>query len=193
MKKVAVKTVEQVMKEIYESTVAVDWHGYEILVKKNLDFYEMLTFVDKVVGACFRDDGSYMPEAEDFAIRACTIALYSNVNLPSDLAKEYDVLMISGIFDLILSAINRSQFDGMVMAINSKIESIVDAGIMDSRKKLESATASMVEMLGKVNALFDGVENSDLRNIAKALESGEISEEKIVETFLNSKHEEDDA
>lgn len=102
------------------------WHGISFTLKPLLSFGEVTKFVDSVLNACSgkhdgEHDGLFIPEMKDFAIRANTVLRYACVDLPSDFGEQYELLYTTDIYDCILSAINRPQFDSILDAINTCI------------------------------------------------------------------------
>lgn len=178
------KRIEPVISAIDYSYETVSWRdGIEISVKKILDFYEYLAFVDKVSASCFDESGSYMPEIFDFAVRGCTVLLYSNMNMPKDLAKQYDLLYHTDVFHTILGMIDMTQYSIMMESLTKKVEYLRETGILAHKNKLDEAVRSIGTISSAIEDVFNGVNNEDLINMISAVNDGEIDEEKIVRAY----------
>ena len=125
--KISVNTMDEIMKRC-QNTEVVEWNGLQVVIKKTLTLEEMLCFANSVVKSCFdQGDGSYLPEVKDFAIRSNIMERYANFALPSNLDKQYDMVIRSGAVEMIMNYINFSQFSELMKAIDAKIQNTADA------------------------------------------------------------------
>lgn len=185
--KVSVATIEKIMKENFAGEAKkFDWYGAEIEYKKNISMENMVTFVDEVVNSCFDKDGDFIPAFKDFLIRTFTIQMYTNVRLPQDITKQYDILFGGDLYDTLLRYIDYRQYESILMAIEDKLEYRCNADVVEMRATLNRLIAlfqQFSEQLGQVNV-------DDVKNIAGALNGFEIDEEKLVDAVLHREDEE---
>lgn len=92
-------TLVEVVNKTEEQTTEFEWNGMSVVVNRTLPMETMLEFVDYVVKTCFSDDGEYLPEVKDFAIKSCLLEMYANFDLPTDLPTRYAVIYNSDIVD----------------------------------------------------------------------------------------------
>lgn len=182
--KVSVATIEKVMKERFtEEPKTFDWYGVEIEYKENIPMEYAVTFVNNVVDTCFDKDGNYIPEFKDFLIRSFTVQMYSNVRLPQDLKKQYDILYNSDLYNVLIQHVDIVQYDTLLMAIDEKLEYRRNADVMTMRMTLNNLIAQFQNFGEQLNQ----VEIEDVRNIAEAINGVDLDEEKFVDAILNRK------
>lgn len=184
IQKISINTMDEIMKR-YENTETVEWNGLQVVIKKNLSLEEMLTFVNSVVKSCFdQTSGAYMPEVKDFAIRANVLDMYTNFTLPKNLGKQYDMVVQSGVVEMVLDHINQVQFNELLKAIGSKLQNTADANIQAFISKLDNVTTAFSDMQTKVEKMFSGVDAEDISKLVSAIASGDNTEEGIVKSYL---------
>lgn len=183
---VTVDAIEDVMKSEFANAEIVQWHGIDVEIKKSIDLHLAYEFVNQVVNSCFdEDDGGYIPEIKDFAIRACTVEKYTNITLPENVEKLYDLMYMTDIYDLVRDKINRKQLNALVRAVDDKIEYRTDSGIMVIRKAADDVRALTKQFAN----LFGGVTPDDVQAITKAVIDGRLDEEKLVKAYAKVKAE----
>ena len=180
--KVSVATIEKVMKEQFAGEPKTfDWYGVEIEHKENIPMEYAVTFVNNVVDTCFDKDGNYIPEFKDFLIRSFTVQMYSNVRLPQDLKKQYDILYNSDLYNVLIQHIDIVQYDTLLMAIDEKLEYRRNADVMTMRMTLNN----LISQFQNFGEQLNQVEIEDVRNIAEAINGVDLDEEKFVDAILN--------
>lgn len=187
-KRVSVNAFEKHVVVDYEYK-PYEWEEMEIMVKPRLDFLEMMTFVDVVVKGCFRsDDNSFLPEVKDFVIKSYIVEMYSNVSLPQNVNKKYDLLYACDIVDFILDIIDKSQFEEMMKGIDQKIKHMVAMDVNTITTQMNQLLSSLSGVESKASQLFSGISKEDIDTILKAIGNGKIDESKIMEAYLEHKN-----
>jgi len=182
--KISVNTMDEIMKGC-QNTEVVEWNGLQVVIKKTLTLEEMLCFANSVVKSCFdQGDGSYLPEVKDFAIRSNIMERYANFALPSNLDKQYDMVIRSGAVEMIMNYINFSQFSELMKAIDAKIQNTADAHIQTFIKKLDEVTDAFSHMQGEIEKMYSGVDTEDISKLVGAISDGKATEENIVKSYL---------
>ena len=187
MKRVSINALEKTVKENTTfKTENISWNGLEFQVKNQLDLTEMRVFVSSVARACFNEaNASYNPEMKDFAIRSIVIELYTNLNLPSNLDRLYNILYGSDLVFAVYEHIDRRQFDVMMHAIDERIDALVDANISTVNRQIDLLQNAMSELGAKFTDMFDGVEAGDIQKLLGAVAAnGGFDEEKVVNAVL---------
>lgn len=188
IKKISINKFEEAVNNSYESTHDIEYNGLTVTVKQDLSLKDMMEFVRSVVLSCFDSESSeYIPEIKDFAIRCCIFEYYTNITLPANIEKRYDIVYHSMIIDDIMRNINQVQFNAMTRAIEEKMSHLANANIEMVNREVEKLYVSFDNLQNKFATVFDGVGEEDIRNVIKAFSGGKIDEEKIVKAYLDSK------
>lgn len=185
--KVSVATIEKIMKENFAGdTKTFDWYGVQVEYKENISMEYMVTLINEVTNNCFDKDGDFIPVFKDFLVRTFTVQLYSNVRMPQDIKKQYDILFSTDLYDVLMQHIDQGQYDSILKAIDAQLTYRCNADMIATRQTLNQIIAqfeSFGEQLDKVNV-------DDVRNIAGALNGLDIDEEKLVDAVLRQGTEE---
>ena len=184
VKKISINAIDDVLKNI-ENTEIVEWCGIDVEITKTLSLESMLSFADSVVKSCFdSENGAYLPEIKDFAIRSNVLDHYANFKMPGNIEKQYAMVMQSGAFDMIIQHINTAQFFELVNAIDKKIDHIASANIQKVYSQMDEVVSAFEGMQEKFSSLFSGVNPDDLTKLVSAIGDGGIDESKIVEARI---------
>ena len=188
IKKLSVEEFKKATYDNYSPITTIEWNGINVVVRRNIDITEMIAFVENVTNTCFStSDGTYMPELKDFAIRAVTVELYTNITMPEDLYERYNLLYSSDIWDVIMSNIDGMQYSNMLNAVKEKTKYIIDTNVMSINKNVNDAYKALDSIREQLSAVFDGIDPSDIRNLVGAISNGNIDEEKIVNAYIKNK------
>ncbi len=189
-KKISVNTLENITNEDYTPVTTVDWHGAELAVKKTLSLGEMMAFVDLCVGACFKDDdGSYMPEKLHFAIKNCVVGMYTNVSLPENIEKRYDLIYRSDLIPTVMLYIDIQQFDEICEAIHTRVEYRANANIKEMTRRVDELYTALEDLSAQFEKILSGINPDDMKALMGALSNGGLSEEKLVRAYMSQKKE----
>lgn len=183
-KMVSVNAVESVMKNEFANEVTIQWHGIDVVVRKTIGLKQAFEFVNQSVNSCFAEkDGAYMPEMKDFVIRACLVEKYTNIRLPENSEKLYDILYMTDLCNVVCANISQEQFDALVEAINDKLDYLSNADV----KAVQKASENIGSLVQSFTDVFSGVTADDVKKITDAIIGGQFSEEKLIEAYANFK------
>lgn len=186
MKKLSVSKIDEGIKNnLFE--VKKDWNGNEIIIKKFVGYETMLDIVNKTVDACFDRNGNYLPEMRDMAFREQVISGYSNAAIPSPISHKYDILYMSGIYEIVLCEIDSNQLNSIKDAIYEKTEYRADVNVQRIYSKIEEVTGTLQTMAKEMVDVFNGITREDVQTIMNAIANGKIDEGKIVEAYMKNK------
>lgn len=184
IQKISVNAMDEIMKRFAE-TETIDWNGLQVVIKKNLSLEEMMAFTNSVAKSCFdQASGAYMPEVKDFAIRANVVDYYTNIALPKDLGKQYDMVIRSGIVETVLNYVNFTQFAELTKAIDAKLQNTADANIQAFIQKLDGVTTAFTNMQEQMESMFSGVDTEDVSKFISTVANGGNPEENVVKSYL---------
>lgn len=165
--KVSVAAIEQAMKEQFNNDAkTVQWCGVEIEYKEVLSMVEMKAFVDGVVEACFDGEGDYIPEFKDWLIRTNTVQLYTNVRMPQNIEKQYDILYQTDLYEQIVGMVYHKQYEDIMKAIDDKLAYRRNADVVAIRMQL-AGLIKQFESMGEDLLQFTPEE---VENLAEAVE-----------------------
>jgi hypothetical protein len=189
VKKVSINAFEKTIKENFENTVTKDWFGISVTITKTISFEEVVNFVAEVADNCFLDDGRYIPEAMQALIDCGVVRHYTNISLPANLSSAYELVMQSGIIDFIMSEINYSQYNNIVLAIRDKVEYACESNAAEFNKAIEKMTVSMNEIQETTKDLFSKISPDDVQKIIGMYGDERSIEERVVEQYIKQNHE----
>lgn len=188
IKKISINALEKSIGDINQY-VTTEWHGLEIIIKKRLTLKEMMLFVDSVVKVCFTsDDNTYMPEIKDFAIRSNILEMYSNLTLPLDIAKKYNIIYDCDLVEIILENINRVQFGKMIEAIDEKIEHLANSNIKAITTQMNELYSSLAGMENKMKEIFGVLDKKDIDALLSAITNNKLDESKLMAAYIQQKN-----
>lgn len=164
--------------------VNIDHCGYVFMLRHVIGIQDVSEIVWRVVQACFIDDGEYRPEFRDFMLRSEVIDKYTNIMLPDDIHERYDILYRSGIFGTVISNINSDQFDQIMHSIDLKVKYISDSNVSMIESKINEVYESIKDVITKMNATLDGVDNDALVGFINAFSKG-LDEMKLAKALLS--------
>lgn len=192
VKKISANALEKAIKANYTPSTTVEWNGLEITVKKKLTLAEMYAFVDSVILTCFaKNDGTFIPENKTFAIRSVAITLYSNIRLPSNEEKIYDIIYGNGLWEIIENNIDKDQYIDMIKAINEKIKFLSFSNAEAMNQQARDLYSTVEEVTERISSLFEGVDPDDVKSIASAVANGGFDEAKLMQAYLENKEDKD--
>lgn len=189
VKKISINAFEKTIKENFENTVTKDWFGVPVTITKTISFEEVVSFVAEVADNCFLDDGRYIPEAMQALIDCGVVRHYTNISLPANLSSAYELVMQSGIIDFIMSEINYSQYNNIVLAIRDKVEYACESNTAEFNKAIEKMTVSMNEIQEATKDLFSKISPDDVQKIMGMYGDERSIEERVVEEYIKQNHE----
>lgn len=199
-KRVSVTAITEACEKSHESqggsdcmaSNVIDWFGVKISVRRSLGLRECAEFVASVVNTILLAEGSkpcYYPEFFDFIVNTEIVTRYSNINLPKDANKAYDIVCRSGLTDLIKEYIDAVQLDSIITAASDRIDYICALRIAESEKSINDMLNEMNNFVDKAMKPFKSVSETDVKALIGAVLNGHIDEKKLVEAYLSHKKE----
>lgn len=185
-KKILIKDLDEALKRDNRANFIsnVEWNGLTIQVKYTISLKDMMALVDGVVRACFTDEGVYLPEVKNFALKCSIIDAYTNIALPSDIERQYAISEGSGLFEYVLPYIYHSQVEDITKSIDDKVYTKAQANIEMIKVQVEELYNKFDDMLNSMNEVMSQIHPEDISKLSEAMSSGALSEEKIVEAFM---------
>jgi len=184
--KISVSALERAAKEQLAEIANIQWCDLTVEVKRSIPLVEMMEFCKEITDACFMDDGTYVPEVMEFAIKSGVLTRYANFRLPSNLEKQYWLIYNTDIYDIMLEYINTAQLNEIVDAANRKLKYLCDSDILMFRSQMTQFIESMNDMQKDTAAMMEGISPDDIQSLLGAIGSGDgLDEEKIARVFID--------
>ncbi len=204
-KKISINAFEKAISIQEESKAEfVTWNGLEITVKPSLSLAEMLNFVSDIVTMCFSDEGEYLPEVLDFAIRRSVLIYYSNLKLPSNIENQYPMVCDTDVYEKITESVNTRQLSEIIVAAKEKVAHLKGKPLEDSAKrtlsiveKVDSLLDILTTFLVEKSKQLDTMGKEDMLSIVEALKyfdpTDRSAEEKVVAAYREALVKEEEA
>lgn len=184
-RRISINAMDSIMKTQYENIVTECWNEIDITIKRTISLGDMLSFVNDVVASCFQDNGEFMPEVLDFAIRSNIILKYSNVSLPDKLEHRYAILYCTDIVNFVRGYADQEQVDEIINAIHQKVDYLCNTNVRAIQSKLNELISAFDNLQSKTADVFNNISSEDVAKLASVLSSGDLSEDKIVAAYMD--------
>ena len=163
----------------------IDFKGVTVHITRSISLQEMMEFVASVVGSCFTDDGTYLPEAQELAFFCNVLTRYANFTLPESTEKKYMLIYSTDAIQTVCEHINMGQLDDIRIAINEKIKYKKAVELNEQRKKVDELTKACSALIEKMGEIFTDLNSEDLLNAMKLMSSREFDEEALVKAYMS--------
>lgn len=181
--KISVGAWERIAKEMSkDETTVVDWHGEQLEIRRYLTLAEMVTLVDKVIDDCFVGD-KFFPSVQEFAFQRAAILLYTNLTLPVNPEKQYDLILRTDIWEQLIRNVYPYQLGSVQTAIDRRIEMLLDTNAETVSRQL----AKISSALDEAGKLFDGVSSDDMQKLMGAMSGMELDPEALMKAYMGEK------
>ena len=184
-RRISINAMDSIMKTQYENITTERWNEIDITIKRTISLGDMLSFVNDVVASCFQDNGEFMPEVLDFAIRSNIILKYSNVSLPDNLEHRYAILYCTDIVNFVRGYADQEQVDEIINAIHQKVDYLCNTNVRAIQSKLNELISAFDNLQSKTADVFNNISSEDVAKLARVLSSGDLSEDKIVAAYMD--------
>lgn len=184
-KMISIETMDEILSDHFPTAEVTDFYGQEIIVQKRIPFALMSELVQKVADACFSDEGEYMPEIRDFALRLCCVEAYTNIRLPQEnVEHQYEIVGCAELWRIVANCIDQDQLEQICDAIQDRIQARLDSNRAAFEREINKLTQALDEMGKQVTELFGSVSPEDLQALLSAIGENGVDEEKIVKAVV---------
>lgn len=163
--RISINALETVVKERFQNVVTERWFDFDVTIKCVLPLQDALQFVKDVVESCFLEDGTYVPEVKDFAIRSGVLTSFANFTLPTNIKKRYELVYCSDAYNFVISHINGEYFRVLMSAIDEKLDHVLD------------------EVYGRRSGGVD-IDAESIERIIQSFGSDGIDESKVIDAYM---------
>lgn len=175
----AVSTFERYYKSIAKDPVEIVFGEgaakMTVQVKPLLDIGTFASVVDSVANTCFDEDGKYIAWVRDVAFMHSVIAAYTNLSLPTNFKKEFDLLMGTDVYHKVVDVVNKYQFAMLRKAVADKINATTGENNCSRKQELDRVLAMLnliTQMCQQFGTIFTEITGSDMQAIMEKLQSG---------------------
>jgi hypothetical protein len=186
--RISVNALERIAKSQSKDTTVMEWNGVEIHIKHFLPLKDVIGFCDDAASLCFTDDGRYIPEILDFAVRVGVLSRYANFAMPDNIEARYWLVYNTDAYETVLEHVNSVQLNNMVASIEMRVEYECDSNISLFQSKMTKLLESFDAMQKSTKSLFEGFSQESLDAIvaaAETMQDGVVNEEKIVNAYMD--------
>lgn len=193
IKKISISEFENALEANKENKCVIEWNGIEVTCKKRLSLTEMMSFINGVVESCFFDDGSYHPEIKQFAILSSFVEFYTNIRMPEDIDRRYDLLIRANVKDTLCAKLREeagaeyfTQYHDILDSIDALLEYRANESINKLVAEIQGITDKYTEIIDSINDIFKDVSPEDIEKLINATVDNQIDEEKLMQAYMNS-------
>lgn len=179
IEKVSVNAFEEAVKSTVVTAKDVEWNGMSIKVKPAIGLADMVQFVNNVVENCFDEHGTFVPEVRRFSTAINIISRYTNITLPSNMEKAYELITMSNIVNFVMREICAEQMEEIENAIDEKIAYLVRVNTSELNSKMADAVDSIGKIGESMSVMMNGVSADDLKKAMETL--SRVEEKDLVE------------
>ena len=128
-----------------------------IIVKRVLSFKNRIMFVSEVVDNCFDDNGEFIPAVKDIAFKVAILKYFTNITLPENPSKTYNLIIHSDIFSQIECAIDENEYYELCNEVDGAITYRKENAIASQKAELLKISNTMNAMTEHYTKLFEDV------------------------------------
>lgn len=187
MAKVSINKFEKALNANYiEKVILNGTNDVEISVKKVLPFSEAMDFTQEVVNMCVdTENGDYVPEAYDMAVRMYTLVHYADFSMPANIEKVYWLLYNTGAYEQVLSIVDKQQYDALIAAIDNKIVFLTDMIKSTAVHTMDTIAQRLEGIVESAEKSFGALDTDTLNRFAQnVMNGGKFNEKKTANTII---------
>ena len=186
-KRISISSFEKAAKAAYEPTTTVKWGDIEIVVTRTLPLSKVMQIIRDTVELCFTDDGEYMPEIKDFAIRKFLLEDYGNFRLPENTSLQYELIYTTDACEAVRNEINDRQFIVVIDSIERRIAHRLSIDTSRVNQQMESLYAEFAKLESVLSSTFEGIDANAMAGLIDAVQNGKLDEEKLIKSYFDEK------
>lgn len=192
MEKISIDNFGKILKD---NNIATLFYGdkkdkFEVRVKRTIPLSDMLLLVQEVVESCIDgENGEYLPEACEFAIRRAVLTYYTNIDMSEkSIEEQYSFLYNTTVYKDVYEEIDGNQYYDIVAAIDKKIKYMLDIMSSAAISKITEVISRFDEIVNDSNKVFGQMSEGDLSNLAKEISNFKnIKEEDLAKAILHAR------
>ena len=183
MAKIKVGELRDIQKEFVKDIDIVNIHGVEIEVVQYLPIDKKIELATAIYKSCVNTDDGLLITSEtsrDIATVYLLTQYYTNLTLPQDVLEGYNLLISTGIYEIIK--------ENIIDEVN-RVEELVDNIKMEELIKYEQENTIMYVIKNMLNELISKVPTADeakklIEEASKEIENFDPEKMKFVKDFL---------
>lgn len=185
--RISINAFEKAMNKTYAPLDTVVWNDLELKIKRTISLKDVMDIVNNVTGLCFADDGTFIPEVKDIALKAGIIEKYTNLALPRNIEFKYKLIYCTDVFNVVTTHINPQQFKELLYAVERKLDYEAKTNIAKFNKQMEKLLDAFESVEHQLASVFKGVDDKSMVELIDAIKDGKIDEQKLVQSYFDVK------
>lgn len=192
--------IEKVISPVKIETVT--FYDIDINVKKELGLREVLSFVRTVVDTIVEyETCEFSYNRKDYIIGIATLAFFTDLELPSDIEKQYDLVTRTDIVSMIVSHINEKQYFHILDSIDEQLrfeeQKILTQSKIEVQEYVEQMKTEINELVDRYESMlafmeksFSGIDPNTMSQLLPAISKMKSPDEKaLVDAYLSATSE----
>lgn len=142
------------------------------IVKPRVGLAEFAGAVEGIAESCFKG-GAYKAWARDFATRNSIITTYTNITLPKNINKCFDLIMNTPVYEAVVSYIDPEHLQRLEVAVDEQIDAMCEQYHSTREYELAQALASLKAIekrYREILTLCETIAGDDMRALAEQLQ-----------------------
>lgn len=185
MKKIGSKALNKVLKDGFcDSATIVNWYDLDIECKKFLCFDDAISFSNHICDLCFLESGEYVPEMFDFALRSCVVEYYTNVSLPNNIDKRYEIVYGTDLYYTIYNKVDFAQLDELINCAFKRVSRRLELDKEDIKNRLNVLIEKFDDIADEISSVYENVDSDTMNSIANVAANLEnMTEESVIRAY----------
>ncbi len=192
--------IEKVISPVKIETVT--FYDIDINVKKELGLREVLSFVRTVVDTIIEyATGEFSYNRKDYIIGIATLAFFTDLELPSDIEKQYDLVTRTNIVSMVVSHINEKQYFHILDSVDEQLrfeeQKILTQSKIELQEYVEQMKTEINELVDRYESMltfmeksFSGIDPNTMSQLLPAISKMKSPDEKsLVDAYLSATRE----
>ena len=186
IKKIPVSAFQKAVKNNCADVVVEKWNDLDVVITPVISLQSVFEIVAEVCTNSFSEDGQYIPEAVEAVLNCAVIERYTNIALPADLEERYNLVLKSGILDVVIPQISQTQYEQIVSAIENKVDYVCNSNISEINRIAGRVMDSISQLKDKVEPFFEGFNPEELYKAIPGIIAGDSPEMSAVKEYVEA-------
>lgn len=143
-----------------------------VLVRPLLDLNTFASAVENTASSCFDGTGRYISWMRDIAFMHAVVAAYTNVELPTDLHDEFELLTGTTLYEKVVDVVDEFQFMMLKKAVERRIHNTLEEQNSSREQELDRALAMLnfiTQKYNEIGTIFNEIMGDEMQELMEKL------------------------